>query len=105
VETPFFCNLNALSPAERLEHQGLTVRLAESVRQTRDLPDGYAFELDASRVSVKELATWTEFERRCCPFFDFTITWRRENGPVTLQLTGREGVKAFIRAEFPKNFR
>jgi hypothetical protein len=104
-ETPFICNLHALSSAQRAEHQGLTARLAESVLKTRELPDGYAFELDGSRLSIQELATWTDNERRCCPFFDFSLEWRRENGPVMLRLTGREGVKAFIRAEFPKNFR
>lgn len=105
METPFFCNLDALSSAERAEHQALTARLAASVLTTRELTEGYAFELDGTRLSIRELATWTDFERRCCPFFDFTLEWRRENGPVTLRLTGREGVKEFIRAEFPKNFR
>jgi hypothetical protein len=101
----FFCNLKALSTAERAEHQAITARLAESVLNTRELADGYAFELDGSRLSIKELAAWSDFERRCCPFFDFTLEWRRENEPVTLRLTGRDGVKEFIRAEFPKNFR
>jgi hypothetical protein len=104
-ETPFICNLHALSSAQRAAHQALTARLADSVLQTRELPDGYAFELDGTRLSIQELASWTDCERRCCPFFDFTLEWRRENGSVILRLTGREGVKAFIRAEFPKNFR
>lgn len=104
-ETPFFCNLKALTPAQRTEHQALTVRLADVVVKTRELPDGYAFELDGNRFSTTDLATWTEFERKCCPFFDFNLEWRRENGPMTLRLTGRDGVKSFIQAEFPKNFR
>ena len=102
METPFFCNLQALSVAERAEHEELTARLAESVQKTRELSDGYAFELDGNRLSIEQLASWTGFERRCCPFFDFNLEWRRENGPVTLRLTGRDGVKEFIRAEFPQ---
>jgi len=31
--------------------------------------------------------------------------WRRENGPVTLRLTGRNGVKQFIETELPKTRR
>jgi hypothetical protein len=104
-ETPFFCNIKALSPAERADHQALTARLAESIVKTRELTDGYAFEVDAGRLSIGDLAKWTDFERRCCPFFDFNLEWRRDNGPLTLQLTGREGVKPFITTEFPKNFR
>jgi hypothetical protein len=99
-ETPFFCNLKALNAEERREHLQRSQRLAESVLKTVEIADGYAFEIDGSRVSVTDLAAWTVGERRCCPFFDFTLEWRRENGPVTLRLTGREGVKAFIRSEF-----
>ena len=105
MQTPFFCNLNALTAAERGEHQQLAKRLLESIVETRELADGYAFTLDGARVSIGDLATWTDFERRCCPFFDFTLELRRENGPVTLRLTGREGVKEFIKAEFPRAVR
>jgi hypothetical protein len=79
--------------------------MTDSIVKVRELADGYAFELDGGRFSIKELATWTDFERRCCPFFDFNLEWRRENGPMTLRLTGRDGVKPFIKSEFPKNFR
>ena len=100
TETPFFCNLKALTPAERTEHMQLMKQLASAVVSSVEIADGFAFHIDRSRVSLKDLASWTEFERRCCPFFDFTLEWRRENGPVTLRLTGRDGVKQFIRSEF-----
>ena len=105
AETPFFCNLKALTAAERTEHSTLGTWLVESVLRRTELADGYAFEVDGRRVSFTDLAAWTEFERRCCPFFDFNLEWRRENGPVTLRLTGRNGVKQFIEAELPKKGR
>lgn len=37
---------------------------------------------------------------RCCPFFDFDLIVEREGGSMWFRLTGREGVKAFIREEF-----
>jgi hypothetical protein len=101
VETPFFCNLKALTVVERTEHQRLGQRLAESILRTVEIAEGYAFEVDGHRVAVRDIAQWTEFERRCCPFFDFNLELRRENGPITLRLTGRDGVKQFIRSEFP----
>ncbi len=98
------CNLKALSPSERAEHEQLAARMTRAVVATREIAEGYAFELDATHMSITDLARWSEFERRCCPFFDFSLESRRENGPLTLRLTGRDGVKQFIRAEFPKIF-
>ena len=99
-ETPFVCNLQALSVMERVKHLRLTSRLAQALLKTTEISEGYSFEIDGRRFPLMDLATWTDFERRCCPFFDFALELRRENGPVYLRLTGREGVKQFIRAEF-----
>jgi hypothetical protein len=38
-------------------------------------------------------------EKLCCPFLNFTLEVEAENGSVWLGLTGREGVKAFVREE------
>jgi hypothetical protein len=105
VEPAFACNLRALTPSERKEQEQISARLLKSLLGTRELADGYAFVLDGDRISVADLATWIDLERRCCPFFDFHLELRRDNGPVTLRLTGREGIKTFIRSEFPSAFR
>src|SRR5690242_17381286 len=73
TETPFFCNLKALTTDERAEHRDVTRRVLESVQNTKELADGYAFTVDSARVSIKDLATFVDFERRCCPFFDFRL--------------------------------
>jgi hypothetical protein len=104
TDSPFACNLKALSTTERAEHRDVTARVLKAVQDTRELPNGYVFTVDNTHVTAKDLATFVEFERRCCPFFDFQLAWNRENGPVTLQLTGRDGVKTFIRAEFTALF-
>ena len=39
-------------------------------------------------------------ERQCCPFFTFEMEQARDQGPVWLRVTGSDGVKEFIRAEF-----
>ena len=104
-ETPFACNLTALSPAERAEHHRLGAIVLEAIRSRREIADGYAFELEGSRVAIGDLAAWAGFERRCCPFFGFQLEFGSEGGPVTLRLTGRAGVKDFIRSEFERAFR
>ena len=49
---------------------------------------------------IRELAEWVGAESKCCPFFDFHIDVEREGKLLCLRLTGEEGIKAFIRAEF-----
>jgi hypothetical protein len=39
-------------------------------------------------------------EGLCCPFFDIDMHVEREGGSLWLRLTGRGGVKQFIRADF-----
>jgi hypothetical protein len=99
-ETPFYCNLKALSPSERARHHQLAEKLEHSRAETTELPDGYAYRLRSGTISLSELAEWVAAEQRCCPFFDFAIELQRENGPLSLKLTGRPGVKDFMRAEF-----
>ena len=48
---------------------------------------------------VEMVAEWTRLERRCCPFFEFTLRVELEDGPVSLRLTGGPGVKEFIKEE------
>ena len=98
-ETPFFCNLKAMNAEERKRYDQLTRLLAESVDEVRELQDGYAFRL-ASSFSLPQAAEWADLESRCCPFFDVQLERTRERGPLWLRLTGRFGVKAFIRQEF-----
>ena len=44
-------------------------------------------------------------EHACCPFFDIAIRLERESGKLWLSLTGREGVKTFIKSEFSQWFK
>ena len=98
-ESPFYCNLKALKAQERERYEQLSKKLAGGVAETRELRDGYAFRLESS-ISLMEAAEWADMESRCCPFFDIQVERQRERGPLWLRLTGRSGVKEFIRAEF-----
>jgi hypothetical protein len=67
-----------------------------SVTKIRERPDGYAFRLPTETGTIRTAATFIARERLCCPFFDFTLTVERDQGPVWLTLTGRDGVKAYV---------
>ena len=98
--SPFACNLNGLTIAERVRHFGqLGPALGSLKTGVRELKDGYEFRFPADTKTITMLAEWIEQERRCCPFFDITLRIEPEGGPVWLHLTGREGTKQFIQAD------
>ena len=98
-ESPIACNLNALDNEQRRRHQSLTAQLRAAAQETRELPDGYSFRLPSDGATIQRAAEWITLERRCCPFIAFGLEISRENGPLWLSLTGREGVKPFLKME------
>jgi hypothetical protein len=94
------CDLTAISASDRPRYNELRGMLAASVIGKRELQDGIAIEIDIKRIALAQLAEWISFERKCCPFFKFEIDVAPESGPVWLSLTGRPGVKEFIREAF-----
>jgi hypothetical protein len=95
----FACNVRAFDDGERAAYRELTAKLMVAREEMRELEDGYEFRLREGEVSLADVAIWVGYERRCCPFFRFEIGV--EEGSLVLRLRGNEGVKAFIRAEFP----
>src|SRR5438876_5033605 len=99
--SPFACNAFALSPEVRKRHfEELGPALLKLKKSTRELPDGYEFELPADSKTYQLLTEWAYQERSCCPFFDIGLRFDRENGPLWLRLTGRPGTKVFIKMEW-----
>ena len=98
-ESPFACDMTAIAPEHRGAHIATIKKLFGSVQSSRELPDGYAFELSNEHDVVLTAAEFIINERLCCPFFDFAIEIEREGRSVWLSLKGRDGVKPFIIAE------
>ena len=99
-ETPFFCDRTALTPEQRKRQQELGRTLTSSVLGIQELPDGFEFEFPSDASNYQALTEFTPLERACCPFFDISIRLEREGGKLWWRLSGREGVKQFIHAEF-----
>lgn len=101
-ESPFACNRVGLTPTERKRHfEELGPRLRALRKGMRELDNGYEFEFPSDRATFALLSEWMIQERACCPFFELSLRLEREGGPMWLRLSGREGVKEFIRGEFP----
>jgi hypothetical protein len=98
--TSFCCNLHAFNPEERTRHKELTNKLLRIRQKTAELEHGYEFSFDGGSTSLAELAEWVAAESKCCPFFDFHIASESHGKLLRLRLTGADGVKPFIRAEF-----
>jgi len=100
-ESPFACAMNAFTPAERKQHfEELGPKLRERLAGIRETSMGYEFSFESDPSTYQMLSTWMFQERLCCPFFDLNLRLDREGGPLTLTLTGRDGVKEFIVEEF-----
>ena len=98
-ESPFACDMTAIAAEQRSAHMVTIEKLFRSVQSSRELQNGYAFELPNESDMLLTVAEFIANERLCCPFFDFALEVEREGGAVWLSLKGRDGVKPFIMAE------
>jgi hypothetical protein len=100
TQSKFYCNIKALTPEERAHHKQLGDKLMAARKEIVEMDKGYEFQFSPKDVTLAELADWVVNESKCCPFFDFHIDLENEGKLVCLRLTGEEGIKQFIRAEF-----
>lgn len=91
------CDLNALTPRQRQRYEEVSSQLRQVTEGVKELSDGYAFRYYNTEDDVwLKAAEFVNLERRCCPFFAFALKREPESGAVWLELTGPEGVKAFL---------
>jgi len=100
TQSKFYCNIKALTPDERARHKQLGEKLTAARKEIVETDKGYEFQYGPADISLAELAEWVGAESKCCPFFDFHIDVERQGKLLCLRLTGEEGIKAFIQAEF-----
>ena len=93
------CDMTAFSATERERYRQLRERLIGVVSAVVETPVGFTLTVSDS-LPPGDIAEWLMLERRCCPFFSFSIECAGERGPVWLSVTGGAGIKPFIRAEF-----
>lgn len=68
-----------------------------------EIDDDYEFQLGDEPDVILKVAEFVMLEKLSCLFLNFAIEVEAKGGPVTLRLTGREGVKAFVREEINAN--
>lgn len=80
-------------------HLATSRELFSGLQAIEELSDGYAVRLADDPGAIVKASEFIVLEKLCCPFLNFALEVTSESGPVWLRLTGREGVKAFIREE------
>ena len=98
-ESPLACVMDAIEPHKRESHITNAKALFNHVLEIAELPDGFAFRFANDEGVLLQLTEFTVLERLCCPFLHFVIEVEAEAGAVWFRLTGRPGVKPFIKAE------
>ena len=97
VDLPIACALDVFDEEEEKLHTSLLHTIRGSCIRVQELSDGFAFQYPADPALYLRLAEWVTLERRCCSFLTFDLEFGRGGGPIWLRLTGREGVKDFLR--------
>jgi hypothetical protein len=97
-DSGFCCDTTAMTRQERGRYEILRSKLEAAVISVAELGDGYGLRLRDGAIGLEELVEWIAFEQKCCPFF--TLAASEQAGSLILLITGRAGVKDFIRAEF-----
>lgn len=88
----------SLSEKELSKRRNQIARLFEQgVRETRELPDGFAFRFAPDDALTVRLFKLVQAERQCCGFLTFELTLEPKPGPVWLRLRGDDDAKRMIR--------
>jgi hypothetical protein len=87
------CSLSATELVERGED---FARLFEDAEELAELADGFALRFPNRDSWITEAVGLVIAERKCCPFFGFTLAFEADGGPVWLHVVGPREVKTLI---------
>lgn len=94
---PIACDLSAIDNSNLEQHKNHSIKVFNSVQEFRELPDGYAFRIPTNTEIINHAGAFISRERKCCPFFKFTLEVSENRGPVWLKITGTSQVKTYIK--------
>ena len=98
-DIPLACDFSGMDAVQKARHRDVRRRLTASIEDISELENGYVFHFPVEAELVLALAEFITLERLCCPFLSFALELEAGSGPLRLRLTGREGVKDYLKAE------
>jgi hypothetical protein len=99
VGVPIACQLSVFSVDERRRYQAARARIDAAVTRIVEMDTGYIFHLPGDDAMLALVADWIALERRCCQFFEFTISIGGSDQSIRVALTGGPEVKRFLESE------
>src|SRR5437764_12642129 len=100
ADLPVACTLSpAALNARKANLLNLIVRRADEMHE---LANGYRLQFAANGDMLPLIAQTLDAERQCCRFLRFQVTVEPADGPITLDLTGPDGTRAFLAAMFDR---
>jgi hypothetical protein len=93
---PVACSLTTIKFSAR--EASLLAQFRSRAIETKELQEGYAFQLPGDGKSIELVAELIVAERECCPFLAFELVAEANLGPVTVRMTGSAGTKEFLRS-------
>jgi len=95
---PIACAPSAFPSSDLFaEHLTEGRRLASLALTRQELADGWALHFPRDEDVLVACARWIAKERRCCPFFTFSLECEPDPGGLWMRLTGPEGAKDVLR--------
>ncbi len=89
----------SLSAPERAERALSFEQLFADAEGVTELPDGYAVKFPNGDAWITDAVALILAERHCCPFFDFSLHFEPNEGPIWLHIVGPGTVKALVREQ------
>ena len=97
LDLPVACSLSA----DDLRQRGDDIAdLFAVALAAAEYPDGYGFAFPAGESLTRRLLDFVVFERACCPFFTFALTFPSPHDVVWLQIRGAVQAKGVVTDQF-----
>jgi len=99
VAVPIACQLDVFSAQEHQRYQAARKQIEAAFIRIVEVENGYVFHLPDDDAMLATVAEWIALERRCCPFFEFTVSVGGSDPSIRVALTGSPEVKQFLNSE------
>lgn len=93
-EMPLVCSIE--NPEQKRARSEELAVLFANATGFEELENGYAFSFESTAQWGTELLKFVLFEKECCSFFTFEMSFAPQHGPLTLRWTGPEGAKDML---------